>query len=70
MKQPDSTSEIGFRVYEHVGVGVMNVYPILPWYKKMRYKRFYRDLYQKLLRKYESPFKKENKRSKEKNVRN
>lgn len=74
VKQSDSTSErCGFLTYEHIGVGIMNVYAILPWYKKIFYKQFYRDLYykmkRKLMRKYESTFKKENKRSKEKNVR-
>lgn len=41
--------KIGWVIKEHVGIAIVNAYAIMPWYKKMQYKRFYTDLYKKAI---------------------
>ena len=38
---------IGWTVHEITGIAIYNAYPILPWYKKIFYKRFWTDLIRK-----------------------
>ena len=50
-EKPDDSSgnKVGWIIKEHVGIGIINTYAVLPWYKKLRYMKFYIDLYRKVI---------------------
>jgi len=52
-KKPDDRREEkpGWVVKEVIGIGIINEYAVLPWYKKMKYMRFYTDFFHKIIRK-------------------
>ena len=36
---------IGWKVYENIGIAVVNTWKFLPWWKKMWHRRFWRELF-------------------------
>lgn len=48
---PDNPkANIGWTFKEVIGVGVINTYVFLPWYKKIFTKRFWKNLFHKIIK--------------------
>lgn len=44
----DNPKEIGWTVNENIGIGIVNTWIFLPLWKKIWYRRFWRDLFYKI----------------------
>lgn len=46
--KPNENQELGWTVVETIGIAVVNKWYLLPWYKKLFHKRFWKELFQNL----------------------